>query len=272
MKGSSSTNSPVGASPLELVQLAFISPARAVATCVFAIGLPSGLFRQLQAHLPHLATDNPAQPDNREWRIPIPQSRVTDRTRTIRTIVIDLIMLALAGVMLWRNIVIGLQSMVTWRCEYAWLLACWPIACVGWLIIATLLIHLFARKIEITYSEDAPGIKRNRLDLLLLPYRKPTPRMRVETPGRATKSPVQQTISAPAERGKDPVMIVTIQMRYSQSWRWFEAIIEALAVGIYLYATFVLTSSLFIDGNASIVYMTTMVLCLSAIRILEVIA
>ncbi|KAF2164690.1 hypothetical protein M409DRAFT_56501 [Zasmidium cellare ATCC 36951] len=106
----------IGASPLELVRLAFTSPLRAVATCVFAIGLPSaGLFRQLQTHLPHLATDNPDQPEKREWRIPVVRTRVAGRIRTLRTIAIDLVILALAGVMLWRNVVIGLQSMVTWR-------------------------------------------------------------------------------------------------------------------------------------------------------------
>lgn len=64
-------------------------------------------------------------------------------------------------------------------------------------------------------------------------------------------------------------MTVTVHMRYENSWAWFDAVIETLAVGVYLYATFMLTSSLFIDGNAGIVYMTTMVLCLSAASILE---
>jgi hypothetical protein len=43
---------------------------------------------------------------------------------------------------------------------------------------------------------------------------------------------------------------------------------EALAVGIYLYAAFVLTSSLFVSGSTGIVYMTVMVYSLSAIRVL----
>jgi hypothetical protein len=53
-----------------------------------------------------------------------------------------------------------------------------------------------------------------------------------------------------------------------RSWRWYEAFIEALAVGIYLYATFVLTSSLFISGEMALSYACVVILCLSAVRIL----
>jgi hypothetical protein len=56
-------------------------------------------------------------------------------------------------------------------------------------------------------------------------------------------------------------------MRYDISWGWFEAILEALAVGIYLYATFVLTSLLYLSGQQAIVYATPMSLSLSAIRV-----
>lgn len=107
----------------------------------------------------------------------------------------------------------------------------------------------------------------------MLPYREPTPKrtQSTETNAQELKSPSSQTATdaTSVDVGDVPVMIVTVHMRYKNSWAWFEAVIEALAVGIYLYATFVLTSSLFIDGNAGIVYMTTMVLCLSAVRILE---
>lgn len=52
------------------------------------------------------------------------------------------------------------------------------------------------------------------------------------------------------------------------SWRWYEAIIESIAVGIYLYATFVLTSTLFLNADKAIIYSTVMTVCLSAVRIL----
>lgn len=54
-----------------------------------------------------------------------------------------------------------------------------------------------------------------------------------------------------------------------RSWRWYEAIVESLAVGIYLYATFVLTSTIFLNADKAIVYSTVMTVCLSAVRILS---
>ena len=56
-----------------------------------------------------------------------------------------------------------------------------------------------------------------------------------------------------------------------RSWRWYEALIETTAVGIYLYATFVLTSLLFLNADKAIVYATVMAICLSAVRILTVV-
>ena len=55
-----------------------------------------------------------------------------------------------------------------------------------------------------------------------------------------------------------------------RSWRWYEALIETMAVGIYLYATFVLTSLLFLNADKAIVYATVMAICLSVVRILTV--
>ena len=55
-----------------------------------------------------------------------------------------------------------------------------------------------------------------------------------------------------------------------RSWRWYEALIETTAVGIYLYATFVLTSLLFLNADKAIVYATVMAICLSVVRILTV--
>ena len=55
-----------------------------------------------------------------------------------------------------------------------------------------------------------------------------------------------------------------------RSWRWYETIVETLAVGIYLYATFILTSLLFLNADRAIEYATLMALCLSVVRILTV--
>lgn len=53
-----------------------------------------------------------------------------------------------------------------------------------------------------------------------------------------------------------------------RSWRWYEAFLETIAVGIYLYATFVLTSSLFMSGDMALTYASIVTLCLSGLRIL----
>lgn len=53
-----------------------------------------------------------------------------------------------------------------------------------------------------------------------------------------------------------------------RSWRWYEAVIETLAVGVYLYATFVLTSIMFLNADNAMMYATVMALCLSMVRIL----
>lgn len=54
------------------------------------------------------------------------------------------------------------------------------------------------------------------------------------------------------------------------SWRLYEAIIETTAVGIYLYATFVMTSLVFLNADKAMAYATVMAICLSVVRILVV--
>ncbi|KAL8983563.1 MAG: hypothetical protein Q9177_004944, partial [Variospora cf. flavescens] len=68
------------------------------------------------------------------------------------------------------------------------------------------------------------------------------------------------TISVP--RGSNCVTIrITMPSSFGlRSWRWYEAAIETMAVGVYLYATFVLTSLLFLNADNAIVYATVMAL------------
>lgn len=56
-----------------------------------------------------------------------------------------------------------------------------------------------------------------------------------------------------------------------RSWRSYEAVIGTMAVGVYLYATFVLTSLLFLNADKAIDYATVMAICLSLVRILTVV-
>ncbi|KAL8732648.1 MAG: hypothetical protein Q9166_002623 [cf. Caloplaca sp. 2 TL-2023] len=78
------------------------------------------------------------------------------------------------------------------------------------------------------------------------------------------------TISVP--RGANCVTIrITMPSSFGwRSWRWYEAVIETTAVGVYLYATFVLTSLVFLNADKAIAYATVMALCLSMVRILTV--
>jgi hypothetical protein len=165
-----------------------------------------------------------------------------------------------------------------------------PVACVVWLIIAVALLHAVAKKIEISYSEDSPNTHRSRFDLLLLPYRTPhvirdasnTSNKQDPAPASDSKKPDDLAINgslhitphSPARSFSshvllEPHFVITITMRHESHWGWFEVTIETLAVGLYLYATFVLTSSLFLSGEQAIIYATVMVLSLGAIRVFE---
>jgi hypothetical protein len=62
---------------------------------------------------------------------------------------------------------------------------------------------------------------------------------------------------------------ITMHSEYGlRSWQWYEALTESLAVGVYLYGTFILTSTLYLNADKAIEYTVTMILCLTAIRIL----
>ncbi|KAK0230249.1 hypothetical protein IW262DRAFT_1291406 [Armillaria fumosa] len=52
-------------------------------------------------------------------------------------------------------------------------------------------------------------------------------------------------------------------------WQWYEAALETLGVGIYLYGTIVLGSMLFLTGQRSIIYLVVTVLSLTASRIIN---
>jgi hypothetical protein len=119
----------IAASPLELVQLAFLSPHRALATACFGIGLPSGLFRQLRATDTSLNDSKPNTPQTREWTFHLPSVRATVSRKSWRdagvTIIIDALILGLCAVSVWYNYRVSSRVMVTWRCEYGWLVFMW---------------------------------------------------------------------------------------------------------------------------------------------------
>lgn len=88
----------------------------------------------------------------------------------------------------------------------------------------------------------------------------------------AVKSPASTTAANSQPSSGEPMIVLAITMPDEmgiRSWRWYEATIETLAVGVYLYATFVLTSTQFLSGNTGLTFVTIMALCSSVVRILE---
>lgn len=119
----------IAASPLELVQLAFLSPHRALATACFGIGLPSGLFRQLRATSTSLTDSKPNAPRTREWKFRLPAARTATTRQRWKdaglTLFVDVLVLGLSAVAVWFNYRVSSRVMVTWRCEYGWLVFMW---------------------------------------------------------------------------------------------------------------------------------------------------
>jgi hypothetical protein len=110
----------IAAPPLETVKYALLSPHRAIATACFGIGLPSGLFRQLQAR---------STSRTREWKFSFPPKRTTTGWRNPRdagmTLIADALVIGLTAVAIWFNYRVSSRVMITWRCEYGWLVFMW---------------------------------------------------------------------------------------------------------------------------------------------------
>ncbi|KAJ4287194.1 hypothetical protein N0V90_012592 [Kalmusia sp. IMI 367209] len=198
--------------------------------------------------------------------------------------------------------------MVPWRCEYSMLLFSWPIACMIWLLIAVGLVVLMKESMEVydgfghklnygmldllkvpydfTPKRDSHDVAHPPVHPSLneaKPEGGPSALMEVETdessvtqirreaPERSAPSNHSANRSGTIALYEGAYVRVCITMPSNfgfRSWRCYEAVIEVLAVGIYLYATFVLTSTLFLNADRAIVYSTVMTVCLSAVRVL----
>ena len=179
-----------------------------------------------------------------------------------------------------------------------------PIACVIWLFLAVLLLHFMKESIHI-YNPADPSVKYSIWGLMALPYTvtlnhefeeeyhipafpshggEKTETITTSYSGsssdpiiRKQSSPaLQEPMMGPSDtsvpRGTNCVTIrVVMPSNFGfRSWRWYEALIETTAAGIYLYATFVLTSLLFLNADKAIIYATVMAICHSVVRILTV--
>ncbi|KAI5193563.1 hypothetical protein AUEXF2481DRAFT_75934 [Aureobasidium subglaciale EXF-2481] len=346
----------VAASPLELVQLAFLSPHRALATVCFGIGLPSGLFRQLRATNTSLTDAIPAAPKTRQWSFQLPSSAELKKRKPWRsavvTFMVDILVLGLAAIALWFNYRVGSRVMITWRCEYGFLIFMWPCACVVWLLLSLLILWLLSDSIKVVLNNRDGLEDFGLIRLARLPYRNyeyyteleiskksilpsfnatpntgsiPSPVATIATsppaipnhvvplsapitppssagmtstpaapsgapataPTTVSSSQTHVTMSAtpatpvapvtpstPANKITQTLHTITLSISMPdetgiRSWKWYEATIETLAVGVYLYATFVLTSTQFLSGNTGLTFVTIMALCSSIVRILE---
>jgi hypothetical protein len=115
-----------GSPPLELVQMAILSPHRALATCCFTIGLPVTLFRQLRPLHQQLAQSNPLAPRKREWTFNLSNlSKGNPKKHFFFKIVADALIIALAGIMIWQNFGVNSYVMIPWHCDYTWLVLAW---------------------------------------------------------------------------------------------------------------------------------------------------
>jgi hypothetical protein len=167
--------------------------------------------------------------------------------------------------------------MVTWRCEYRWVLFCWPVACVAWWIGTLGSLWAIARKIEVV-DGDA-GQKKSWAALLLSGYvvrkagrgasRASHTDVKPGIPTQISESRVEPSYRVSGIDDEDETLVVRVEFPTEAHYRWWNTAIQTVAVGIYLYATFVLSSVLFLTGNESILYAVGMTLSLSAIRIMS---
>ncbi|KAI1909912.1 hypothetical protein LOZ12_003907 [Ophidiomyces ophidiicola] len=299
----------IGAPPLELLQTAILSPHRALATCCFTIGLPVTLFRQLRPLDQQLAQLNPLDPRVRKWKFSLSSlskgPTKASKKHVLFKIVADMVILILTGIMVWKNISLNSYVMVSWRCEYSFLVIAWPAACVAWLLFAVSLLFIMKEEIVIHNTEN-PHIRYSIWKLMTLPYTlnmKPTSNtdspqtqslkstnILLELREGTGPGAIQATICSvdmiqleekniksviPVSRSekyvsKDHSITVEITMPTDfglRSWRTLETCIEIVAVGVYLYATFTLMSLTFLSSEKAMVFATQMAICLSLVRI-----
>ena len=250
-----------------------MSPIRAIATCLFGVGLPSNLFEHIQKK-PQTEEaapiEYPASVHRGVMQFAFPFSYPRRRRTVILRVVLDMLIVALACIMLWRNWKVGRMIMITFRCEYRWLLFFWPVAGLAWGLIAVGSLLATARSVEVRKKNN--GRKVAWKELLGMSY---SVRRRGARGAAGASLPLAQTLGTrldpPNSEDEDnnEMLIVRVEFPNETSWRWWNTFIQAIAVGVYLYATFVLGSTLFLTGYESILYCVCMVLSLSAIRIMS---
>jgi hypothetical protein len=179
-----------------------------------------------------------------------------------------------------------------------------PVACIMWLMVAVATMYIMKEKIIIHNAENST-VTYSIWQLMTLPYTldmkcssqtrdkqsSPLPKTTKDPmPSQGTTPDTIQVATCSVDvievDGKDvervPISRTETYLSYGEycitvkvimpsefglrSWRTFETFIEVMAVGIYLYATFVLMSLVFFTAQRAIVFATQMAICLSFVR------
>ncbi|KAK3377235.1 hypothetical protein B0T24DRAFT_237112 [Lasiosphaeria ovina] len=160
--------------PMDLVQLGLVAPHRAFAIACFSIGLPERLFSRLRPVRPKFWNFKGGEAKERlvEFVVSVPVVSVGGpyRLRVFASrVAADIVVLACAGIMLWRTWVVSLWVMAPWKCETPIIQFAWPIGCLFWVALMLPLLHLMTERIEFTnFRHDE--IKYKWWEVLLLPY------------------------------------------------------------------------------------------------------
>jgi hypothetical protein len=173
---------------------------------------------------------------------------------------------------------------------------CRPFICIFWLLLSLSILWAMSESISVDLHFQDKVRTLSILQFMLLPYRSSSHvtqhymdlgKTKYTPDGKKTASPdtgsdaitstasqSPETTSSAGNPDPDgrPKIVLTIALPHEtglRSWRWYEAIIETLAVGVYLYATFVFTSCQFLSGKTGLTFVSIMALCSSLVRILE---
>lgn len=121
-----------------------------------------------------------------------------------------------------------------------------------------------------TYGVKMQGRMEEEVDTIVKPRLRPTEHHRHQESKASMMTRIQrnEAISLPAGSNCVTIRIAMPSDFGWRSWRCYEAMIETMAVGIYLYATFILTSLVFLSSDQAMQYATVMAICLSVVRIL----
>ena len=232
----------ISGEPGDLVPQALISPHRAVATALFTVGAPAALLRQLKpVQRGRLADSQTPNGHERSWDIHM--ACITSKTsyRHVATkIFMDVSILVVAATMLRQAWRVNVSTVVPWKCECPLLLFIWPLSCIFWLAFSVLL--LLAMTEEIEFQNVSLGASTTWLRVFILPY----------AIGRASEDDQDYCIRITARMPSDGLVSVFA------NWRVYDLVTGAAAAAVYIYATFILSGSMFL-GAVSAVRFTSII-------------